>query len=159
MQGILLQIRYFERQLSVIRMSFVCHSYVFLCTRMSLVYTRMSSVCHSYVLVCHPYVICIYSYVTRVSLVCTRMLSVCHSYVLVCDPYVTGMYSYVTRMSLVCSRMSSVYHWYVVLPWTHQLLDARQNTGRNCLIQLFHSIISKQRSSPWGPVWDCFLTF
>ena len=177
MQGILLQIRYFERQLSKgfkkdnfiflsNRMSSVCHSNVIrmplvciLMYSMSLVYTRMSSVCHSYVLVCHPYVICIYSYVTRVSLVCTRMLSVCHSYVLVCDPYVTRMYSYVTRMSLVCSRMSSVYHWYVVLPWTHQLLDGRQNTGRNCLIRLFHSIISKQRSSPWGPVWDCFLTF
>ena len=159
--------RYFERDIvkSFKRVNFiflsncmssVCHSNVI---RMSLVYTRMSSVCHSYVLVCHPYVIYIYSYVTRVSLVCTRMLSVCHSYVLACDPYVTRMYSYVTRMSLVCSRMSSVYHWYVVLPWTHQLLDGRQNTGRNCLIRLFHSIISKQRSSPWGPVWDCFLTF
>ena len=57
MQGILLQIRYSETELSnsfkkdnfiflLNRMSSVCHLYVI---RMSLVHTRMSSVCHSYV--------------------------------------------------------------------------------------------------------------
>ena len=115
MQGILLQVRYFERKLSkslkkdnfifllnlmssachsnVIRMS--CHSYVIrmylYITPMSLVCTRMPFVCHSYIirmsLVYHPYV-------TRLSLVCTRMLSVCHSYVLVCHPYVTCLWFY-----------------------------------------------------------------
>ena len=144
MQGIILQIRYFERgfiksfkKLNFIflsnTMSSVCHSYVI---RMSLVCTRMSSVCHSYVLVCHPYVTRMYSYVIRMSLVCTRMSSVCHSYVLVChpyvtrmssvchsyvlvcNPYVTRMYSYVICLSLLCTRMSFVYHSYLVLPWT-----------------------------------------
>ena len=126
---ILLQIRYFERELSksfkednyfsfephvircVTRMSFACYL-----IRMPVVCTRMSSACHSYVLVCHPYITHMYSYVIRMSLACTRMSSVCHSYVLVCHPYVTCMYSYAIRKSLVCTRMSSVCHSYVVLP-------------------------------------------
>ena len=51
-------------------MSSKCQSYVLYVIRMSLVCTRMSSVRHLYVLVRHPYVTCIYSYVTRMSLVC-----------------------------------------------------------------------------------------
>ena len=122
MQGILLQIGYFERGLSKRfkkvnfiflsnRMLSVCHlhvlvSYVYV-TGMFLVCTRMSFVCHSYVLVCHPYVTRMYSYVIRMSRLCTRMSSVCHSYVLVCHPYVACTYSYIIRR-----------HSYVVLPWT-----------------------------------------
>ena len=115
MQGILLQIRCFERELSNSfkkdnyiflsnRMSPVCHLHVIhmslVCTRMSLVCTRMSSVCHCYVLVCHPYV--------------NRMSPVCHSYVirmsLVCHSYVTRMYSHVIRMSLVYTHMWFICH-------------------------------------------------
>ena len=88
MQEILLQIRYFERELSK---SFKKDNFIFLSN-------RMSFVCHSYVLVCHPYVTRMYSYVFRMSLVCTRMSSVCHSYthsyVLVCHPCVTRMWFY-----------------------------------------------------------------
>ena len=102
MQGILLQIRYFERELSKSftkvnliflsnRMSFVCHSYVI---RMSLVCTRMPFICHSYLLVCHPCATCMYSYVIRMSLVCTFMSSVCHSCVPVYHPYVTRLWFY-----------------------------------------------------------------
>ena len=109
MQGIILEIRYFEREFikSFKKVNFiflsnpmssVCHSHVI---RISLVCTRMSSVCHSYVLVCHPYVTCMYSHVIRISLVCTHMSSVCHSYVLICHPYLTRMCSYVIRLSLV----------------------------------------------------------
>ena len=103
MQGILLQIGYFERGLSKSLKKFTFLS------------NRMSSACHSHVPVCDAYVTRIYSYVIRMSLVCTRMSSichlhvpVCHSYVLVCHPYVTRMYSYVIRMSLVRTRISSV---------------------------------------------------
>ena len=114
---ILLQIRYFERELSksfkednyfsfephvircVTRMSFACYL-----IRMPVVCTRMSSACHSYVLVCHPYITHMYS-----------LSSVCHSHVLVCHPYITHMYSYVIRMSLACTRMSSVCHSYVLV--------------------------------------------
>ena len=106
MQGILLLIRYFEREFLksfkkvnfifyLNRMSLISHSYVI---RMRLVCIRMSFVCHSYVLLCHPYVTRMYSYVIRTSLVGTRMSFVCHSYVLVCHPYVTRMYSYATHM-------------------------------------------------------------
>ena len=77
MQGILLQIRYFERELSK---SFKKINFIFLSN-------RMSSVCHSYVI--RMSLIC-----TRMSFVCTRMSSVCHSYVLVCHPYVTRMWFY-----------------------------------------------------------------
>ena len=126
MQGILLQIRYFERGLSKRFRTSVCHSHVLVChpyvtriysnaIRMSLVLTRTSFVCHSYVLVCHPYVTHIYSYVIRMSLVWTRMQSVCHSYVLVYHSYVTRMYTYVIRMSLVCICMPSVGHSYVLV--------------------------------------------
>ena len=128
MQGILLQIGYFERGLSKRFRTSVCHSHVLVChqyvtriysntIRMSLVCTRISFVfhsyvlvCHSDVLVCHPYVTHMYSYVIRMSLVCTRMPSVCHSYVLVYHSYVTRMYTYVVRMSLVCTCMPSVCH-------------------------------------------------
>ena len=96
MQGILLQIRYLEREFPK---SFKKTNFIFLSNRMSSVYQsyviRMS-------LVCHPYVTRMYSYATRMSIVCTRRSSVCHSYVLVCHPYVTRVYSYVIRMSLVC---------------------------------------------------------
>ena len=112
MQGILLQIRYFERQLSK---GFKKDNFIFISN-------RMSSVCHSNVirmsLVCilmYSYVTRIYSYVIRMSLVCTRMSSVCHLYILVCHACVTCMYSYVIRMSLVCIRMLPVCHWYVVV--------------------------------------------
>ena len=105
MQGILLQVRYFERKLSK---SLKKDNFIFLLN-------LMSSACHSNVIrmSCHSYVIRMYSYITPMSLVCTRMPFVCHSYiirtspvchlyVLVCYPYVTRMYSYVIRMSLVC---------------------------------------------------------
>ena len=128
MQGILLQIRYFERELSK---SLKKDNFIFLSN-------LMSSVCLLNVIrmSCHSYVTRMYSYVTRMSLVCTRMSfvctrmsSVCHSYVLVCHPYVTRIssvrhpyftcvYSYVIRMPLVCTRMSFVSHSYVILPWT-----------------------------------------
>ena len=78
MQEIILQMRYFERD---IVKSFKRVNFIFLSN-------CMSSVCHSNVI--------------RMSLVYTRMSSVCHSYVLVCQPYVTRMYSCVIRMSLVC---------------------------------------------------------
>ena len=68
MQGILLQIRYFERELSN---SFKKDNFIFLSN-------RMSSVCPSHVI--------------HMSLVCTRMSSVSHSYVLVCHSYVTCMW-------------------------------------------------------------------
>ena len=84
MQGILLQIRYFERELSN---SFKKDNFIFLSN-------RMSSVCPSHVI--------------HMSLVCTRMSSVSHSYVLVCHSYVTRMYSYVIRMSLVCGFAMSL---------------------------------------------------
>ena len=89
MQGILLQIGYFERGLSKRfkkvnfiflsnhMLSDVTRMYLYV-MRMSLVCTCKSFVCHSYALVCHPYV-------TRI----TRMLSVYHSYVLLCHPCVT----------------------------------------------------------------------
>ena len=115
MQGMLSQIRCFERELSnsfkkdnFIFLSAACHPYV---TPMSLIY-------HSYVLVCHPFVTNIYSCIVRMALVCTCVSSVCHSYVLVCHPHITRLYSYAIRMSLVCTRMSFVCHSYVVLPWT-----------------------------------------
>ena len=54
--------------LAYTRMSFVCHSYVLVCT-------RMSFVCHSYTLVCHSYVTRIYSYVIRMSLVCISSIN------------------------------------------------------------------------------------
>ena len=95
MQGILLQIGYFERGLSK---------------------RFRTSVCHSHVLVCHQYVTRIYSNTIRMSLVCTRIsfvfhsyVLVCHSDVLVCHPYVTHMYSYVIRMSLVCGFTMNPY--------------------------------------------------
>ena len=126
MQGILLQIRYFERGLSKRFRTSVCHSHVLVChpyvtriysnaIRMSLVLTRISFVCHWYVLVCHPYVTDKYSYVIRMSLVWTRMPSVCHSYVLAYHSYVTRIYTYVIRMSLVCICMPSVGHSYVLV--------------------------------------------
>ena len=119
MQGILLQIGYFERGLSK---RFKKVNFIFLSN-------CVSSVCYSHVRVCHAYVTRMYSHVIRMSLVCTlchpyvtritRMLSVCHSYVLLCHPYVTRMYSYVIRMSLVCTRMSSVCHsmWFYHEPF------------------------------------------
>ena len=110
---ILLQIRYFERELLK---SFKKVNLIFLYNRMSPYVTLMSFVCHSYVLVCQSYVTRLYSYVIRMSLVGTRMSFVCHSYVLVCYLYVTRLYSYVICMSLVCTHMSSVCHSYVVLP-------------------------------------------
>ena len=109
---ILLQIRYFERELLK---SFKKVNLIFLYNGMSLYVTLMSFVCHSYVLVCHSYVTLLYSYVIRMSLVCTRMSFVCHLLVLVCHSYVTRMYSYVICMSLVCTRMSSVCHSYVLI--------------------------------------------
>ena len=78
MQGILLQIRYFERELSK---SFKKINFIFLSN-------HMSSVCHSYVI--RMSLVC-----TRMSFVCTCMSSVCHSYVLLCHSYVTRVYSYV----------------------------------------------------------------
>ena len=114
MQGILLQIGYFERGLSksfkevnfIIfsdRMSFVCHQYVHVCHSYVLI-------CHAYVLVCHSYVTRMYLYAIRMSLVCTRMSSVCHSYII--------------RMSLLSTRMSSVCHSYVLVchPYITHLL-------------------------------------
>ena len=105
MQGILLQVRYFERKLSK---SLKKDNFIFLLN-------LMSSACHSNVIrmSCHSYVIRMYLYMTRMSLVCTPIPFICHSYiictspfchlyVLVCYPYVTRMYSYVIRMSLVC---------------------------------------------------------
>ena len=134
----LLKIRYFEREFSksfkkiqlyfsfephVIRVSFLCHSYVIVyhpyatriysyVIRMSLVWTcmssvsiRMSSICHSYVirmsLVCHPYV--------------TRMSSVCHSYVICISLVCTRVSLVCTRMSFVCTRISSICHSYVLV--------------------------------------------
>ena len=93
MQGILLQIGYFERGLSK---RFKKVNFIFLSS-------RMLSVCHLHVLVS-------YVYVTGMYLVCTRMSFVCHSYVLVCQPYATRMYSYVIRMSLVSTHLWSVCH-------------------------------------------------
>ena len=79
MQEILLQIKYFERELSK---CFKKDNFIFLSNCMLECHRS-----HSYVLVCHP---CI----TRMSLACTRMSSVCHSNVLVCHPYVTRMWFY-----------------------------------------------------------------
>ena len=93
MQGILLQIGYFERGLLK---RFKKVNFIFLSS-------RMLSVCHLHVLVS-------YVYVTGMYLVCTRMSFVCHSYVLVCQPYATRMYSYVIRMSLVSTHLWSVCH-------------------------------------------------
>ena len=124
MQGILLQVRYFERELSK---SFKKVNFVFLSNRISFVCsnirmtcgskekcTRMSSVCHSYVLVsirmpsvCHSYATRMYLYVIR-----TRM----HSYVIRMSFVCTRIYSYIVRTSLVCNRMSFVCHLPVVLP-------------------------------------------
>ena len=88
MQGIILQIRYFQRELSK---SFKNVNFIF---SFEPYVIRMS-------LVCYPYVTRIYSYVirmslvcTRTSLVCTRMSSVSRSYVLVCHSYVTGLWFY-----------------------------------------------------------------
>ena len=122
MLQILYTIRYFLCHSHVIRMPFLCLSYV---NRMYSHVTRMSFVCHSYLLVCHlyvtpmcSYIICMYSYAIRMSLVCTRMSSVCHSYVirisLVCHPHVTRIYSYAIRMSLVC-------HPYVTLMYSYAI--------------------------------------
>ena len=122
MLQILYTIRYFLCHSHVIRMPFLCLSYV---NRMYSHVTHMSFVCHSYLLVCHSYVtpmcsyiICMYSYAIRMSLVCTRMSSVCHSYVirisLVCHPHVTRIYSYAIRMSLVC-------HPYVTLMYSYAI--------------------------------------
>ena len=114
MQGILLQIRYFEgelwksfKKITLIFSRTACHPYV---TWMSVVchFIRMSFACYLYafifylyVLACHPYVTRMYSHVIRMSfvctgilLVCTRISFVCQSHVLVCHPYVTRMWFY-----------------------------------------------------------------
>ena len=87
MQGILLQIGYFERGLSKSL------------KKLTLLFFRTA---------CHLHVTRMFLYVMRMSLEYTRMSFVCHSYVLVCHPYVTRMYSYVIPMSLVRTRISSV---------------------------------------------------
>ena len=79
MQGILLEIGYFERRLSKSLKRF----------------TSLSTACHLHVTRMHLYVM-------RMSLVCTRMSLVCHSYVFLCHLYVARMYSYIIRTSLVC---------------------------------------------------------
>ena len=89
MQGILLEIGYFERRLSkslkrFTSLSTACHLHV---TRMHLYVMRMSLVCTRMSLVCHSCVI-------RMSLVCILMSSVCRSYVLVYHSYVTRMWFY-----------------------------------------------------------------
>ena len=88
-------------------MPFVCHSYVLVysyVTRMSsichLYITRMSPVYHSYVCLCHPYVTCMYAYVTRISLICTSMSPIYHLHVLVCHPYITRMWFYHELLSI-----------------------------------------------------------
>ena len=92
MQGILLQIRYFERELSKSLKKF---NFIFPSNRMSSIYhsytIRMSLVCHLFVLIC----ICM-------SLVYTRMS-------FVCDPYVTRIYSYVICTSLICGFTMNVF--------------------------------------------------
>ena len=61
---------------SVIRKSFICHSYV---NRMYSYVTIMSFVCHSYLLVCHWYVTHMCSYVIYMYLYVIPMSFVCHS--------------------------------------------------------------------------------
>ena len=137
MQGILLQIIYFERELSK---SFNKDNFIFLST-------RMLSACHSNVICmsCHPFVTHMYSYIIRISLVCTRMTLICHSFVIVCYPYVTRMYSYVIRISLVSTRMSSVWHSYVVVsqPYvTHMYSDViRMSLVCTRMLSVCHSYV------------------
>ena len=107
MQGILLQIGYFERGLSK---RFKKVNFIFLSNRMSLA-------CTCILCVCYWYVPGMYSYVIRMSLVCTRMSTVCYSYVLICHPYVTRMYSFVVRMSLVGhSYVTCMYSYVIRMP-------------------------------------------
>ena len=96
MQGILLLIRYFEREFIK---SYSKDNFIFLSNRMSQVCHSYILVCDSYIIVCHSYVVCKYSYVICIS----PMSFVCHRHVihmsLACHPYVTCMYSYVIRLA------------------------------------------------------------
>ena len=74
----------------VIRMSFVCHSYVIhMCSYITRMWIQFNTILH----------------LVRMSLVCARMWLVCHSYVIRMYSYITLMSLVFTRMSLVCARM------------------------------------------------------
>ena len=112
MQGILLQVRYFERELSK---SFKKVNFIFLSNRISFVCSNIRMTCGS-----KEKCTRMHSYVIRMSLVCTRI----YSYAIRISLYATRMYlyvirtrmhSYVIRMSLVSIRISSVCHSYVIV--------------------------------------------
>ena len=81
----------------VIRIPFVCQSYVLVCHTYVICMSLVLRTCHSYITRVCSYFIYMYSYAIRMAVVCTGISSVCHSYVLVCN----GMPLVYTRMSFV----------------------------------------------------------